>query len=850
MAVIIIERTADLGGLIVPEGLRGGLYANEAVAHRFVIHATRGGEPVTLDGQVVATFIRADGGTEELTGGIDDGAAVVTLPQSCYAVPGRFALTIFNNGTDGSTTAVYSCVGNVINTTTDTIIDPGSVVPTMTDITAAYNAAQAALATANAAAGATSGALVGFGPYAAGYDIIGLLPKTTATHNGITYTWDGAGRCKLTGTLTSFSVNNLWSQGNLLPPGMEPGMTFKVTRKSSASPSQVKWQIRWYKSSGEDTDNPVYPEDGELLTVPSYATGVRIRLIVEEADPMPSFGDNPGELLTIGLTRDYTYKPRGVLADQTNLDTVTTAGYYLLTSSRTYINAPISGALTYPRELEVLPVTNNTILQRVTDPYAAITYTRVYQGAIPSWAAWIASPTQAAVDAVDAKADAAYQPRGILTGGTDLDNVTTEGNYQLPGTLTFLHSPWTTPREYPTQLEVIKNASGRILQRITDATANRQYVRQGPSVGALVGSTWAEAWTQVTNTYTNNVTTQAYSNSYTISCSPTITTEANNYLPATGDTTDRTGDIQTMLNTTGICRLGPGDFYVTGVELPTYGMLIGSGAKTRVILAASVTSGYAVKLGNYSCAKDMRIVGATSSYTPVEAVGTRHGVTFEATATASSPTYKYSATVENLWILDFAGAGIMCSATGQQVDQSLIATDCHIKRCDAGIYIPILSEFHHFTNMNVTHCYHGVICNGGNCLFTNCNFSRDIIGVEIGSTQNNAHGVFSACKIAHSGANNDGVALKVDGSELCENFNGISFDYGQIVVTGSKGLMFNGCRLGRGVSIDVTGSQAIIFNACIIRDPSQIDHVTSTNSTTRFVACYDSLTGAEYNPLA
>ena len=486
MAIYTIHRGVDLDAPIVPEGLRGDLYVTENSAHRFIVTATRGGEPVTLDGQVVATFIRADGGTEEITGGIDNGAAVVTLPQSCYAVPGRFSMTIFNAGADGSMTAVYACVGNVINTTTNTIIDPGSVVPTMTDITAAYNAAQAAVATANAAAGATSGALVGFGPYAAGYDLIGLLPKTTATHNGVTYTWDGAGRCKLTGTATSFSVNNLWSQGNLLPPGMEPGMVFKATRTSSASPSQVTWQIRWYLNGTEDTAHPVTPTNGELITVPSTATGARIRLTVDSG---AAFGTT-GETLTIGLARDYTYKPRGVLADQTDLDTVTTAGYYLMTSSRAYINAPITGALTYPRELEVLPVTGNTILQRVTDPYAAITYTRVYQGAIPSWSSWIASPTQAAVDTIDQRTASDTRAYGILPSG-DLNNATTPGYYLLNSTASGTYSYYNAPPDVSTtggQLEVLKTTNNTILQRVTFYGTGNVYIRQ--SSGGAFSQPW------------------------------------------------------------------------------------------------------------------------------------------------------------------------------------------------------------------------------------------------------------------------------------------------------------------------------------------------------------------------
>lgn len=142
MAIYTIRRGVDLDAPIVPEGLRGDLYATEDSAHKFIISATRGSEAVAFDGEVVATFIRADGGTVELDGSIEDGAVTVTLEASCYAVPGRFALTVYNAGTDDSKTAVYACVGTVINTTTDTIIDPGSVVPDVSSIVAEYETMQ------------------------------------------------------------------------------------------------------------------------------------------------------------------------------------------------------------------------------------------------------------------------------------------------------------------------------------------------------------------------------------------------------------------------------------------------------------------------------------------------------------------------------------------------------------------------------------------------------------------------------------------------------------------------------------------------------------------------------------
>lgn len=604
MAIYTIRRGVDLDAPIVPEGLRGDLYVTENSAHRFIVTATRGGEPVALDGQVVATFIRADGGTEEITGGIDNGAAVVTLPQSCYAVPGRFALTIFNAGADGSTTAVYACVGNVINTTTDTIIDPGSVVPTMTDITAAYNAAQAAVAMANAAGGVMSGALVGFGPYADAYDLIGLCPKTSGTTTDVTWTWGADGRCTITGTASGTRVNNIWSQGNTLPPGMIPGRSFKVINKSSETTPKAYWQLRWYINGTEQpASESIYPVDGTTLTVPADATGVRMRLGVSGTSSNPVVFD-PAEVVQVGLVYDMQVSPRGVVADQadlddilkpgyyalgynrsythapvdgaltvamdmyvwpvndqyitqmvlnpysgrmyvrnryssehvwtdwsamptraevlavngriddecylnhgtltngTDLDDIIGPGYYALGNNREYDNAPVSGVLSVAMEMHVWPVNDQYIIQMVLNPYTVKYYVRNRYSSEHIWTDWVASPTAAevtaAISAVDTRVDGVFQPRGGVPGGddpVDLNNVTTEGHYQLTGGVAYPNRPWSGTLDHPAQLEVMKITGGRTMQRITDPAMGDVYVRQstGGQTDGFIGVGWQAA---------------------------------------------------------------------------------------------------------------------------------------------------------------------------------------------------------------------------------------------------------------------------------------------------------------------------------------------------------------------
>lgn len=150
MSLIIVQRTANLNGPIIPDALAGVLNGSEIDAHKFIITATRDGAQVALTGTVTASFLRADGAEVVLTGEIENGAATVTLAQSCYAVPGRFDLTIFVTE-DGVKTGVYACTGGVRNTASGTIIDPGQIVPDVEDIVAQYDEMQRVTAEAQAA---------------------------------------------------------------------------------------------------------------------------------------------------------------------------------------------------------------------------------------------------------------------------------------------------------------------------------------------------------------------------------------------------------------------------------------------------------------------------------------------------------------------------------------------------------------------------------------------------------------------------------------------------------------------------------------------------------------------------
>lgn len=363
------------------------------------------------------------------------------------------------------------------------------------------------------------------------------------------------------------------------------------------------------------------------------------------------------------------------------------------------------------------------------------------------------------------------------------------------------------------------------------------------------------------NVYNNTYASEHYENTYNITCTPEITTDTENFLASTGDTTDRTGDIQTMLNMTGVCRLGPGKFVVTGVEVPDYASLIGSGIRTVIILDDSVTTGYAVRLNTQSSVTNLRINGGTTAQNTSMTVGTRHGILFEGTKVSgqSDGTTDKRSTIDHCHITNFSGGGITCTGTGVGIDSNMLISDCFVDHCGAGLYIPYYSEFHRICNCAFTYNYYGCVDNGGNNNFANCDFSGNKVGILIDNSANqspnNSHGTFTGCSVNHSysdsGVINQGTAIKILGAKAGEVFDGMQIFYGAIVIDGCVGIRFIGANIGSKVPITVTNSTVVTFADCTMKEaPSHADSTftQSNNTVLKFTDCY-LRDGTVYNPM-
>ena len=127
------------------------LMHQDAYADVFRIHVTRGGLDLQLDGMTVRAwlYLAATGETMLLEGSADGSMVMVTLEPECYLFPGYATLAIQLQQGEECRTLIKIDLA-IKRTCTDTVIDPGSVLPTLAELLAQIAAMEQATAAANA----------------------------------------------------------------------------------------------------------------------------------------------------------------------------------------------------------------------------------------------------------------------------------------------------------------------------------------------------------------------------------------------------------------------------------------------------------------------------------------------------------------------------------------------------------------------------------------------------------------------------------------------------------------------------------------------------------------------------
>lgn len=147
MAVFETWLKSDLKKPLTVKPLAGNLFSADNQGNLIGVEVMDGGSPAELSGGVTGYVIRADGATLPISGTLAGNRASIVLPASAYAVIGHVSIVI-----KVGTTTVGACTSYVYQTTTDTVVDPGRVIPSIEELLAQIDACIAATAGANAAA--------------------------------------------------------------------------------------------------------------------------------------------------------------------------------------------------------------------------------------------------------------------------------------------------------------------------------------------------------------------------------------------------------------------------------------------------------------------------------------------------------------------------------------------------------------------------------------------------------------------------------------------------------------------------------------------------------------------------
>lgn len=124
--------------------LDGNVFSMDNSGNIIGVNVYDGGEPATLGGTVSANIIRSDGVTVAAVGTLSGNKAYVVLPQDAYTVPGVISIIIkLTSGTN--VTTLCAIVANVYLSSTDSVVDPGTIIPSIETLIAEIEAAVASI---------------------------------------------------------------------------------------------------------------------------------------------------------------------------------------------------------------------------------------------------------------------------------------------------------------------------------------------------------------------------------------------------------------------------------------------------------------------------------------------------------------------------------------------------------------------------------------------------------------------------------------------------------------------------------------------------------------------------------
>lgn len=131
---IITDLNCNLREAVKVRYLDGNLFSQDVYGNIIRVTVMDGDEEAVLAGTVSGIAVRADGGSVAITdSSVDGNVATVVLPAAAYLIPGPISIVI-KISDESTVTTIAAVVANVYQSSTDTPIDPGTIIPSITTL--------------------------------------------------------------------------------------------------------------------------------------------------------------------------------------------------------------------------------------------------------------------------------------------------------------------------------------------------------------------------------------------------------------------------------------------------------------------------------------------------------------------------------------------------------------------------------------------------------------------------------------------------------------------------------------------------------------------------------------------
>lgn len=130
MAQIETWYRQDLNEPVKVHHLRGNVFSQDNQGNIIGVEVYNGDTPASLSGSVSASIIRSDGATVAVEGVLINNRASIALTEPAYAVSGVISI-VLKLTTGSVVTTLLAVVATVYESSTDTVVDSGTIIPSI-----------------------------------------------------------------------------------------------------------------------------------------------------------------------------------------------------------------------------------------------------------------------------------------------------------------------------------------------------------------------------------------------------------------------------------------------------------------------------------------------------------------------------------------------------------------------------------------------------------------------------------------------------------------------------------------------------------------------------------------------